>query len=126
MVSEMNNNHSQAVHNMKNVRLIISVTVLVGIAGCSTPTPNSTISHQSDVADVATTIEDAKQLYEMGKMNAAEEKLQSVLAIEPNNRVARYYLALVKEAQGRKAAVERRSPKFWGYYPTDPPKPIYQ
>ncbi|HKQ37774.1 MAG TPA: hypothetical protein VJ063_06825 [Verrucomicrobiae bacterium] len=108
---------------MKNVQFIVGVAVLVGIAGCSTPTPNSEISHQSDFAKAAM-IEDAQQLYEMGKLDAAEQRLQSVLAIDPNNRKARYYLSLVKEARGR---VEReRSRKFWGYYPTYPLKPIYQ
>src|SRR5687768_538000 len=95
-------------HHMKSVRFIISVTVLVGIAGCSTPTPNSPISHQSDFATTAAVVEDARRLYEMGKIDAAEQKLQSVLAIEPNNRKARYYLSLVEERRTERELAQRR------------------
>jgi Tfp pilus assembly protein PilF len=111
---------------MKSFRFIIAVTVLVGVLGCSTPTPTSknAIGHHSDFA-AAAMIEDAKRLFEDGKIDAAEQKLLSVLAIEPNNRKAYYYLALVKESQYKREA-SQRSQKFWGYYPTYPPKPIYQ
>jgi len=119
---------------MKNVRLIISATVLVGIAGCSTPTPKSASSHQSD-SPTAATVEDGRQLYEVGKIYAAERKLLDVLAVEPNNRKALYYLTLIKEAQEHQRRYEnlslaeeqsRRRPKPWGFYPTYPLKLISQ
>ena len=111
---------------MKSFRLIIAVTALVGVLGCSTPTPTSknAIGHHSDSA-AAAMIEDAQQLFEVGKIDAAEQKLLGALAIEPNNRKAHYYLTLVKERQFRREASQRRQ-KFWGYYPTYPLKPIYQ
>ena len=111
---------------MKSFLFIIAGTVLVGVLGCSTPTPTSknAIGHHSDFA-AAAMFEDAKQLFEMGKIDAAEQKLLSVLAIEPNNRKANYYLGLVEEHRARREASQRR-PKFWGYYPTYPPRPIYQ
>lgn len=109
---------------MKNVRFIIGVTVLVGIAGCSTPPPNRTIGHQSD-SPTAAMIEDARRLYEAGNIDAAEQKFLSVLAIEPNNRAPLYYLCLIKECRYKREAAQR-SRKFWGYYPTYPLKPIYQ
>ena len=48
-------------------------------------------------------IEDAKGLFELGKIDVAEQKLLSVLAIEPNDRRAQYYLALVEERMAREA-----------------------
>lgn len=109
---------------VKSFRFIIAVTVLVGVLGCSTPTSKNAIGHHSDFAAGAM-IEDAKQLFEAGKIDAAEQKLLSALAIEPNNRKARYYLALVEERQAEREASQRRQ-KPWTYYPTYPPKPIYQ
>ena len=113
---------------IKTFRFIIAVTVLVGVLGCSTPTPTPTsknaIGHHSNF-DVATMIEDAKRLFEAGEIDAAEQKLLSVLAIEPNNRKPHYYLALIKECRFKRKASQRRQ-KLWGYYPTYPPKPIYQ
>ena len=109
---------------MKSFRFIIAVTVLIGVLGCSTPTSKNAIGNQSDLA-AATMTEEAKGLFEMGKIDAAEQKLLSVLAIEPNNRKARYYLALVEQRQAEREASQRRQ-KPWGYYPTHPLKPIYQ
>jgi len=111
---------------MKTFRFIIAVTVLVAVLGCSTPAPTSKnpIGQHSDFA-AAAMIEDAKRLFEDGKIDAAEQKLLSVLAIEPNNRKAHYYLTLVEERQAEREASQRRQ-KPWGYYPTYPPKPIYQ
>ena len=109
---------------MKNVRaFIIGVTVLVGIAGCSTPDPKSASGHQSEVTTAAK-IEDARLFYEAGHIDAAEQILQSVLAIEPNNRKAHYYLSVVQETRVKNQK-RQSSRKDWLYYPTYPPKPIY-
>ena len=108
---------------MKSLRFIITVTVLVGLVGCSTPTSKNGMDDHSHLA-AAAMMEEAKRLFEMGHIDPAEEKLLSVLAIEPNNRRPHYYLTLVKERQAEREAQRRRT--FWGYYPTYPPKPIYQ
>ena len=108
---------------MKRFRLVIAVTVLVGVVGCSTPTSKNAVSHQPDFA-AAAMVEDAKRLFEAGEMDAAEQKLLGVLTIEPDNRKPHYYLTLIEEHRAVREAQRRR--KFWGYYPTYPPKPIYQ
>ena len=108
---------------MKTFRFIIAVTSLVGVVGCSTPTSKNAIGHHSDFA-AAAMMEDAKRLFEVDEIDAAEQELLSVLAIEPNNRRAHYYLTLVEEHQAEREATQRRQ-KPWGY-PTYPPRPIYQ
>lgn len=115
---------SRQITIMKTFRFIIVVTVLVGVLGCSTSTSKNAIGHHSDFA-AAAMMEDAKRLFEVGEIDAAEQKLLSVLAIEPNNRRAHYYLTLVEERQAEREASQRRQ-KPWGYYPTYPPRPIYQ
>jgi Tfp pilus assembly protein PilF len=109
---------------MKSFCFTIAVAVLLGAVGCSTPTSQKAIGHESDFA-TAEMMDDAKVLFEMGKIDAAEQKLLRVLAIEPNNRAAHYYLTLVEECQFKREASQRRQ-KHWDYYPTFPPKPIYQ
>jgi beta-lactamase regulating signal transducer with metallopeptidase domain len=44
-------------------------------------------------------VQDARLLYEMGKLDEAEAKLREALAEEPQNPAAHYYLSLVTEAQ---------------------------
>ena len=109
---------------MKSLRFIVAVTVLVGILGCSTPTSKNAIGRHSDFAAAAMT-EDAKRLFEAGEIDGANQKLLSVLAIGPNNRKANYYLTLVEECKAKSEASQHRQ-KFWDYYPTYPPKPVYQ
>ena len=46
-----------------------------------------------------TMIEDAKQSFEMGKLDDAKQKFQKVLEIEPDNARARYYLEQIDQAQ---------------------------
>ncbi len=78
---------------------------------------------QSDFDILA--INDADLLWQTGKINAAVQKLERVLEIEPNNSRARSMLIRIEEQQEQREA-ERRSHRFWGYYPTYPLKPIYQ
>jgi len=103
---------------MKTIRaFIISITVFVGIAGCSTLSPK-VASSQRPVSTTAATVEDARRLYEMGRLDDAWHKLQAILAIEPDNQKAQYYLALVHRSQELK-------PQPRGYYQTIPQQPIY-
>ena len=102
---------------MKTIRaFIIGITVLAGIAGCSAPS-SKVASIQGPVSTTAATVEDARQLYEMGRLDDAQHKLQAVLAIEPDNQKAQYYLALVHHSQ------DLKQPR--GYYQTIPQQPIY-
>jgi type II secretory pathway component GspD/PulD (secretin) len=49
--------------------------------------------------DVATKVQNAKLLYEMGKYDEAEVILNQVMKDDPSNRSAPYYLDLIKEAR---------------------------
>ncbi|MGH7978573.1 MAG: tetratricopeptide repeat protein, partial [Limisphaerales bacterium] len=49
--------------------------------------------------DAATLARDGQMLYEMGKLEEAEVKLERALQLDPDNRGASYYLALVKQAR---------------------------
>lgn len=57
-------------------------------------------------------IQDAKVLFEMGKIDQAEEKLNQALRLDPTNRAAQYYADLVRETKiapsGTNALVSRR------------------
>jgi tetratricopeptide (TPR) repeat protein len=44
-------------------------------------------------------LEDAKLLFEMGKLDNAKQKFKKVLEIEPDNTTARYYLAQIQRSQ---------------------------
>lgn len=54
---------------------------------------------EKDKIDNSTTIQNAKFLYEAGKYDEAEAKLNEVTKREPGNSAAYYYLDLVKEAR---------------------------
>jgi Mg-chelatase subunit ChlD len=43
-------------------------------------------------------VQDGKLLYEMGKFNDSEAKLQDALKMDPNNQAANYYLNLAKQS----------------------------
>ena len=102
---------------MKIIRAFIIVfTVIIGITGCSTPSPK--VASRRSYSSTATMVDDARYLYEMGKLEAAEKKLQIVLQTEPHNAKAHYYLDLVHQAQQAK-------PQPRGYYQTFPQQPIY-
>lgn len=49
--------------------------------------------------DVATKVQNAKLLYEMGKYDDAEAILNQALKADPSNKTASYYLDLIKEAR---------------------------
>ncbi|MDE3066795.1 MAG: tetratricopeptide repeat protein [Verrucomicrobiota bacterium] len=63
--------------------------------------------------DAGTLARDGQMLYEMGKYEDAQVKLEQALALDPNNQGAYYYLNLVKQAEfsraERKSAVDNES-----------------
>jgi tetratricopeptide (TPR) repeat protein len=54
---------------------------------------------EKEKIDIATRVQNAKFLYEMGKYNEAEVILTEVVKEDPSNRSAPYYLDLIKEAR---------------------------
>jgi type II secretory pathway component GspD/PulD (secretin) len=54
---------------------------------------------EKEKIDIATRVQNAKFLYEMGKYNEAEAILTEVVKDDPGNRSAPYYLDLIKEAR---------------------------
>lgn len=54
---------------------------------------------ESQKLDAATLARDGQMLYEMGKLEEAETKLQAALQMDPENKGANYYLTLVKQAR---------------------------
>jgi beta-lactamase regulating signal transducer with metallopeptidase domain len=54
-------------------------------------------------------VQDAKLYYEMGKLDEAEQLLKSVLALEPENAAAKYYLGLVEAAHQRPVSSDTKS-----------------
>lgn len=49
--------------------------------------------------DAATLAQDGRVLYEMGKIEEAEVKLEQAMKLDPDNRAAFYYLNLIKQAR---------------------------
>ena len=49
--------------------------------------------------DAATLVQDGKMLYEMGKLEEADQKFNAALKLDPNNAGAFYYLNLTKQAE---------------------------
>lgn len=60
--------------------------------------------------DAATLARDGQMLYEMGKLEEAQAKLEQALQLDPDNRGAYYYLSLTKQAmyarEDRKTAID--------------------
>jgi type II secretory pathway component GspD/PulD (secretin)/tetratricopeptide (TPR) repeat protein len=54
---------------------------------------------EKEKIDIATRVQNAKFLYEMGKFNEAEAILVQVVKDDPSNRSAPYYLDLIKEGR---------------------------
>jgi len=101
----------------------IGITVLLGIVGCSTSSSKVAVRHLPDPA-MAATVEDARSLYEKGRIDDAEQKLLQVLAVEPKNLKAYYYLTLVQECRAARQQ-EQTNPTPLGFYQTYSPQPFY-
>jgi Tfp pilus assembly protein PilF len=103
------------------VVIIGSLTLISGILGCSTPSSKLSSSRQQPSS--ANPLRDAYLLYEMGKLDSAEQKLRAILDKEPDDAHAKYLLELVYAAEMQRKSGQARP---WGYYPTFPPQPIYR
>ncbi|HEY3852800.1 MAG TPA: M56 family metallopeptidase [Verrucomicrobiae bacterium] len=57
--------------------------------------------NSEDNATIASLVQDAKHLYEMGKLEEAEGILVHVLRNAPSNKIASSYLAIIKEAKSK-------------------------
>lgn len=77
--------------------------------GCA----SKTIAPVADRTALQQTLIDGKQLWELGKLDEAELKLQKVLDVETNNAAAAYYLALVHREQ-----IDHRRPAIFTYHKT--------
>jgi len=66
-------------------------------------------SLEKEKIDIATRVQNAKFLYEMGKYDEAEVILVQVVKNDPSNRSAPYYLDLIKEARYMDRARRRES-----------------
>ena len=105
-----------------NFVVILSSLVLVsGILGCSTSSSKPSSGHQQTSSP--SPLRDACLLYEMGKLDAAEQKLQAILQTGPHNPAAASLLGLVREAEYRRESGQERP---WGYFQTIPQQPIYR
>ena len=54
---------------------------------------------ENEKTDAGTLVQDGRLLYETGKLEAAETKLNAALRLDPQNQGAYYYLNLVKQAR---------------------------
>jgi len=64
---------------------------------------------KKDKVDVATQVQNAKLLYEMGKYDEATNILNQIIKKDPSNPTAPYYMDLVKEAQFKANARKREA-----------------
>jgi len=109
-------------NTMKRVlKILFSSLLLATVVGCATSTPKVSTSHKP--AANGTDLDDARVLYELGKFDAAEQKLEGVLQKDPDNPMALHLLALVEKGRSRRETGQERP---WGYHPTIPPQPIYR
>lgn len=73
-------------------------------------------------------LDDARDLYELGKLSMALAKLQVVLKLEPDNQRALYYWKLVRAALDRNRRDRPQEENLdWNQpwlFPTDPPKRV--
>ena len=80
-------------------------------SGCTTkPVAPATLANNGRAQEA---LRDGSRFYELGRLDEAEHKLQEVLAIDTNNAVARYYLALVQREQ-----IDHRRPAIFTYHKT--------
>ncbi len=64
----------------------------------------------NDKTQAGTLVQDGKVLYEMGKFDEAEAKLNQALKLDPDNQGAFYYLSLVQQAELRPRRARPHNP----------------
>ena len=108
---------------MRTKLLVPLSTLLLAFAflGCSTPKPSPGSGHP-EVASPSP-LRSAYYYYQLGRLDLAEEKIQTVLRAEPDDSAALYLLGLVREREHRRQIGEEPA---WGYYQTFPQQPIYR
>ncbi len=94
---------------------LIGTLLLLALTGCCSSKPKVS----QDARAICAQVSDGRLLYEMGKLELAEQKLLAALAVQPDSAEARYYLDLVHQS----LQSQRRQP--WGFYQTYPQQPIY-
>jgi len=129
-------------HKGNRYLIIVSATLISADRAAESQTPNPADAPFSAIAKVmdaakeagiksvsafvppqdstAATLETAKQLFERGQLEAAEQKLRYLLKTDPENKAAKYYVHLIQESR---TEAERRRAKFGLWYPTIPPRP---
>ena len=98
--------------------IVLSSLSLAAVLGCASPGSKATSNQRPE--PLPTEIQYARDLYEMGKLELAEQKLQKVLWADPSNLEARYYMDLVHESQ-----IRNQLPKPRAFIQTIPQQPIY-
>ncbi|HWC58588.1 MAG TPA: hypothetical protein VHC44_02765, partial [Verrucomicrobiae bacterium] len=81
--------------------LFILLTARVVAPSAKPNGSTGTSSGLKKASDPAVLLSDGKILFQQGKMDEAERKLQEVLVREPNNQAALYYLSLIKQARAQ-------------------------
>jgi len=94
---------------MKIFRICAVALLSVIATGCTSPKAGPVAS----VSQLQQTVMEGKRLWELGELDEAEVKFQKVLAIQPDNAAAAYYLALVHREQ-----TDHRRPAIFTYHKT--------
>ncbi len=87
------------------------------LAPSSSPTVSgkpSSLAAEDQTANWIALVQDAKRLFEMGKLDEAERTLKEVVEKDPTNQAAFYYMSLVRESrsQARKQGASDSEPHF--------------
>ncbi len=68
------------------------------------PPVDAQTNSDNSITNAAILVRDGKLLYEMGKLDAAEDKLRAAMQLDPDNVGASYYLNLIQQAKSRREA----------------------
>ncbi len=71
-------------------------------------TATNSISDSENKSKAGSLVQDGKLLYEMGKFDDAEAKLNAALVLNPDNQAAHYYLALIEQSRQARTSGGRK------------------